>query len=313
MKKTASIVLPIVLAGFGMPVGFAGMFGSGIGTLIQGGNLKDALKASLLSGLTAGVLKGAGAAFKGGTFGEGFRGAFDTGGQGFFGKEGFIEKALAKTPEAVVQEGAGEGVKTIVSDVVEGANPISTGTIDGSTRITDLGMAEPFEVLASDRAVQEAAMKNIDATIAKESLAKGAGGVDVRGPLEVLRTEGQKVFGPEGKFREIFMPKSFYGKEADISFLRRFGPGAAAATGIMAATGGFKVPEQEDPGLFPRDEFGNPITGASMIRQDPGAYLIADIGDLYLDPETGTYKRKGRQDETWCPRCYGHEPRNKDQ
>ena len=35
-----------------------------------------------------------------------------------------------------------------------------------------------------------------------------------------------------------------------------------------------------------------------MIRQDPGAYLIADIGDLYLDPETGTYKRKGRQDET---------------
>ena len=298
LKKTASIVLPIVLAGFGMPVGFAGMFGSGIGTLIQGGNLKDALKASLLSGLTAGVLKGAGAAFKGGTFGEGFRGAFDTGGQGFFGKEGFIEKALAKTPEAVVQEGAGEGVKTIVSDVVEGANPISTGTIDGSTRITDLGMAEPFEVLASDRAVQEAAMKNIDATIAKESLAKGAGGVDVRGPLEVLRTEGQKVFGPEGKFREIFMPKSFYGKEADISFLRRFGPGAAAATGIMAATGGFKVPEQEDPGLFPRDEFGNPITGASMIRQDPGAYLIADIGDLYLDPETGTYKRKGRQDET---------------
>jgi len=273
LKKTASIVLPIVLAGFGMPVGLAGMFGSGIGTLIQGGNLKDALKSSLLSGLTAGVLKGAGAAFKGtaGGFTKGFQGAFDTGGQGFFGKEGFIEKALAKTPETTV-ETAG---KTALNEAVKEAIP---GDPD-------------FSRISSD-ALRASKSRMIETGV--DAVADTA----IKSPLEVLGTEGQKVFGPEGKLREIFMPKSFYGKEADISFLRRFGPGAAAATGIMAATGGFKTPEQEDPGLFPRDEFGNPITGASMIRQDPGAFLVADIGDLYLDPETGTYKRKGRQDET---------------
>ena len=293
LKKTASIVLPIVLAGFGMPVGFAGMFGSGIGTLIQGGNFKDALKASLLSGLTAGVLKGAGAAFKGGTFGEGFRGAFDTGGKGFCGKEGFIENALAKAPETTVETAGEKAVEKAVEKAGEtGVEKIVEKTIEGR----DFSGIAKGAIGARDSRLAEIARGAADQA-GGDALAKGAD-TAIRSPLKVLGTEGQKLLGAEGKLREIFMPKSFYGKEADISFLRRFGPGAAAATGIMAATGGFKTPEQEDPGLFPRDEFGNPITGASMIRQDPGAFLIADIGDLYLDPETGTYKRKGRRDET---------------
>ena len=295
LKKTASIVLPIVLAGFGMPVGLAGMFGSGIGTLIQGGNLKDALKSSLLSGLTAGVLKGAGAAFKGteGGFTKGFQEAFDTGGKGFFGKEGFIEKALAKSPETTVKT-AGE---TAVKEAVDKAGGTGVEKIveEAKPKGPNLSRISSDALGAQKSRLGEISRAGADVTgTGLDAVADTA----IRSPLKVLGTEGQKFFGPEGKLREIFMPKSFYGKEADISFLRRFGPGAAAATGIMAATGGFKVPEQEDPGLFPRDEFGNPITGASMIRQDPGAFLVADIGDLYLDPQTGTYKRKRRRDDT---------------
>ena len=329
LKKTASIVLPIVLAGFGMPIGFAGMFGSGIGTLIQGGNLKDALKASLLSGLTAGVLKGAGAAFKGtGTFGEGFRGAFDTS-QGLFGKQGFIEKALnidaptkgattPVTPTEKILEETKEGIlpeaKTTselidrTSELTEGGKPIfpeaqpqvSTTPPTDPNLVKMTGPApEAFEYLSDFK--QAGVEPTSFADYAKQLEAMGPAGKEQLALLknvkptesiaDILRSD-RKMFGAGSKFREIMFP----GKDA--SFIRRFGPGAALATGIMAATGGFKTPEQEDPGLFPRDEFGNPITGASMIRQDPGAYLIADIGDLYLDPETGTYKRKGRQDET---------------
>lgn len=341
LKKTASIVLPIVLAGFGMPIGFAGMFGSGIGTLIQGGNLKDALKASLLSGLTAGVLKGAGAAFKGveGGFTKGFADAFDTS-QGFFGKQGFIEKALnidAPTKGATgpvtetgkilddLKKGVGSEVKT---DAVafDGSGKPFTDLIDRTSELTQDGVKlttpagpqggptapidpnlvkmtgpapEAFEYLTD---FKEAGAKPTSfADYAKQLESMGPQGAEQLALLknqtptesiaDILRSD-RKMFGGGSKFREIMFP----GKDA--SFIRRVGPGAAAAMGIMAASGGFKTPEQEDPGLFPVDEFGNPITGESLIRQNPGQYLIGDLGDLYLDPETGTYKRKRPRDET---------------
>ena len=301
LKKAAGIILPVALSfipGVG-PI-LAASLGSGIGTLIQGGNLKDAFKSALLGGVTAGVVKGISGP---GSFMENVAVKAD-------GRSGFemlkdmrADKALKKAAEATV-ETAGE---TALGEAVKKTGE-ETLKKTGETAI-EKGIEETIKGDFSD--IAKGAIGSRDSRLAE--IARGRAGVAgdvtgagvdavadtaIRSPLKVLGTEGQKFFGPEGKLREIFMPKSFYGKEADISFLRRFGPGAAAATGIMAATGGFKTPEQEDPGLFPRDEFGNPITGASMIRQDPGAYLIADIGDLYLDPETGTYKRKGRQDET---------------
>lgn len=312
LKKAAGIILPIALSfipGVG-PI-LAASLGSGIGTLIQGGNLKDAFKSALLGGVTAGVVKGISGP---GSFMENVAVKAD-------GRSGFemlkdmrADKALAKAAET--SGTAPTTVSKMVSDGAKGSD--FSGIAKGAIKARDSRLAEiarggadvTGDVAGASAGsdfsgIAKSAIEARDSRLANIVREGGAGtGVDavadtaIRSPLKVLGTEGQKFFGPEGKLREIFMPKSFYGKEADISFLRRFGPGAAAATGIMAATGGFKVPEQEDPGLFPRDEFGNPITGASMIRQDPGAYLIADIGDLYLDPETGTYKRKGRQDET---------------
>ena len=74
-KKIAPIVLSIGGAALFGPLGAA--LGSGIGTLIQGGNLKDAFKSALISGVTAGVTQGIGQGFesagaleKGATFGQ---------------------------------------------------------------------------------------------------------------------------------------------------------------------------------------------------------------------------------------------------
>ena len=75
VKKAVTVVLPIVGAAFLGPLGAAA--GSGIATLINGGNLKDALKSAALSGLTAGVMNGISggmsAAGEGGSFFQGFK------------------------------------------------------------------------------------------------------------------------------------------------------------------------------------------------------------------------------------------------
>jgi hypothetical protein len=82
LKKAVSVVLPIVGAIFLGPLGAS--LGSGIATLIQGGNLKDAFKAAALSGLTAGAMNAIGGGIQavqgGGTFLEGAKaGAFGEG------------------------------------------------------------------------------------------------------------------------------------------------------------------------------------------------------------------------------------------
>ena len=83
LKKAVSVILPIVGAIFLGPLGAS--LGSGIATLIQGGNLKDAFKAAAISGLTAGVMNAVGggiqAARAGGNFLTGAKeGALGSGG-----------------------------------------------------------------------------------------------------------------------------------------------------------------------------------------------------------------------------------------
>jgi len=58
LKKVAPIVLPVVLTPFLGPV-YAGAVGSGIGSLLNGGSIKDAVKAAALGGVTGAVFAGA--------------------------------------------------------------------------------------------------------------------------------------------------------------------------------------------------------------------------------------------------------------
>ena len=76
IKKIAPIVLPIVLSMTPLGPIYGAAFGSGIGTLLAGGDLKDALKAGLISGAT-------GALFKGFSKGEPGQSFFDKVGEGF--------------------------------------------------------------------------------------------------------------------------------------------------------------------------------------------------------------------------------------
>lgn len=58
VKKVAPVILPIALAFTPLGPIYGAALGSGIGTLIQGGSLKDALKSGLIAGATGAVFSG---------------------------------------------------------------------------------------------------------------------------------------------------------------------------------------------------------------------------------------------------------------
>ena len=58
IKKAAPIVLPIALSFTPLGAIYGAALGSGIGTLIQGGSIKDAFKSALIAGATGAVAKG---------------------------------------------------------------------------------------------------------------------------------------------------------------------------------------------------------------------------------------------------------------
>ena len=86
-KKIAPIILPIALNFIfpGMGSIAAGALGSGIGTLVQGGSIKDALKSAVIGGVTGGIASGVSGAVGGEGFMAGVKQGFTgTPGAGFF-------------------------------------------------------------------------------------------------------------------------------------------------------------------------------------------------------------------------------------
>ncbi len=122
VKKAVTVVLPIVGGAFFGPLGAAA--GSGIATLINGGNFKDAFKSAAISGLTAGLMNGISggmaASSGGGSFSEGFTsGAF---GEGAFTRT-IGEAAAAGGAQAAE---AAKAASTLESVAAPPADPLQT-------------------------------------------------------------------------------------------------------------------------------------------------------------------------------------------
>jgi len=79
-------------------------------------------------------------------------------------------------------------------------------------------------------------------------------------------------------------------KEAAPSLVAKYAPTIAAGTLAAAGAGAFKTPEQDNPDQVRRDADGNIITGESLIAGDPSNYLIEDLGNRRLNPNTGQYE-----------------------
>jgi hypothetical protein len=79
-------------------------------------------------------------------------------------------------------------------------------------------------------------------------------------------------------------------KAAAPSLLRTYAPLALAGTAVAAGTGMFEPVPGEAPGLVEYDEEGRPITGFDLIEADPSKYLVSDLGNQRLNPQTGQYE-----------------------
>jgi hypothetical protein len=140
-KKVAPIVLSTVGYMVAGPIGAA--LGSGIGTLIQGGDLKDAFKAAAISGITAGVTQGIGQGFEAAGQATGGFGAKVSAGVRGFGESvssglsgGYVDQFAQGfsnlTGQTAAQAAAPKTPMTASDAVADAFGPVGTGP-DGIT------------------------------------------------------------------------------------------------------------------------------------------------------------------------------------
>lgn len=321
LKKVAPIILPIALAFTPLGPIYGAALGSGIGTLIQGGSIKDAFKSALVAGAT-------GAAFSGFT------------GQGSFTQN--IGDALANPGARLSQTLS--GAKTSLSSLA--GTPAGTEQTFFSDFVdpSKLAGTENVAIGASDVAEQAADISGAASTgttpPGTTPAATSAGGTQLSTPYEPSSFKEQFMGALDPRddigfmegMSEAFMPSSptpeqvtqlgnqaytqayenamtlpgmtpqvaaqqataamtnaTAAAQAGPGLMRQYGPMAAAGLGIASATGAFDPVPAEDLGIVDRGADGEVITGSDLIRQDPGRYLIRDLGNQVLDEETGEY------------------------
>ena len=202
LKKAAPIILSIGLAMTPLGPIYGAALGSGIGTLIQGGNLKDAFKAAAMAGATAGLLKGA-------------QGAF-TEGQTFMGNVG---DALSNPVARLSQTG------TAFTDAFTGAG--KEGFFD---TLTQDFVAPPSE------AVTEAVTEAVALDPKAELASTGA----VNTPATVSAAEQQLYVDNNLTNQQILDYQSSPSSEAFTGTIKSAGPAIADTTLTAAGDAGAK-------------------------------------------------------------------------
>jgi hypothetical protein len=179
IKKVAPVVLPIVGSMFMGPI-YGAALGSGIATLINGGDLKDAFKSALISGGTGALFSGVSGAISGEGFMSGISNAanpanltegFSNIGKAFTGD--FSGASFANMKGGPASEG-GTSYKALsegaqLSDVAGGSSGLpSTATQPGTIVTSDTGQTFTYNaqgqlVPTTTAGAQEAVLANVKA------------------------------------------------------------------------------------------------------------------------------------------------------
>ena len=208
LKTVAGVALPILGSMVFGPI-YGAALGSGVATLIQGGNIGDALK----SGLTAGALGGLGS-FASGAF------------------KGGMSGGIASLGKAARFSNLGQGFKNI-------GNVLQPGGFKRAFNMQN--MAEGPSTAESSGSKMFETTKNVyDKQISPSRFDGNA--------QELLRVELDKAKNlfPELTSTEHLKLAQNAVAEVAPNFLKKYGPIAALGTAGAAALGAFKTPEQED-------------------------------------------------------------------
>jgi len=252
LKKAAPVILPVALSMTPLGPIYGAALGSGIGTLMQGGDIEDALKNAVIAGGTGAVFSGATGK---GSFGQNIKadlanpGArFSQLGQGITGEQNFFrsfEAPGASVSTADVQASANQPQMS-----QSNYNP-ETGQFDlGNTRVPTGEVTDPSFL---DRTKDFIMPENVTTTDALKQM-----GVDPAAATETQFKLAQEMAA-----------------EQSPGFLRRYGPSLALAGLAAGSAGFFDAPEEAEP------EF---ITGADLLAQDPDKYKLPDEQIQYVAP-----------------------------
>ena len=311
VKKIAPVVIPFALNMLfpGMGAIYSGALGAGIGTLVQGGNLKDAFKAALvggaIGGATSAISGGLKATQAGGSFGQGAIGGIKdaaklsnltTAGKqlvtGQFGQAGY-EKVLADqmvgsanvplssdnlvdAELAKAQDfGAGQGpydpnAATSSYDFMPEV-PAPGGTAPTYPDVSNLGQPPSFMDTLNEYSTK-AGDYLFRGGQAQEAVSGAQAAAEQKAIQNTLLKYGHQ--GPLTTAPASIASKAIAAGDAALAkagpgLLATYGPSAALAGTAAYAAGFFDAPK-EDP-------VDTPPTGEELISADPEKYRVSDL------------------------------------
>lgn len=316
LKKVAPAVLTVAgTAAFGPIYGAA--LGSGIGTLIQGGNIGDALKASIKGAALGGISAGLASKFQGKTFLGGLRNAADFGnvsaGLESVGKaatgdfSGFSLKNMSQGPTAeggTAYQAPAPAPETTVAETLAGATDVTPAQVQtAATDVVPTTTSDYAAGLSTQPPAPTTALDLDAANVQQNLLGTTSTGVTPPPPpaeasfLDTVKGYGQKTL-------DFFNP--YAGEKTAIDVLKEGGIDPLKATaeqlkaaemvaagtskgitgylpaiglaGAGAAAGGFfDAPPEEENELA--EEFKQ--TGADLVAQSPEQFMLAGRDPRY--------------------------------
>jgi hypothetical protein len=308
VKKIAPIVLPIAMnmmfPGLGTIYGAA--LGSGIGTLIQGGSIKDALKSAAISGVTAAAYTGL-TAPKGTSALDAIKAETTNPLQRFSNPRTYTNAAFntstATTPMGNVDpqyggmsdaefgtvSGAGQQPVTaqqqLAQDVSSGPTRTGLGTsaTDPTNALSVPNVPGPNvpgpNVPVDNRSFFQ---KSKDLMFGQQPT--GADLASKQADFSKSYAEGLRNSNPNMSAQDVTTISNNAARQQVTmeslkpGFLRTFGPVTGLTLGATYLGGGFDEKPQEDtPDVLDRDSQGNLITGATLIANDPDKYMIPGL------------------------------------
>ena len=320
VKKIAPIVLPIALAATGLGPIYGAALGSGISTLLNGGDIGDALKSGLIAGATGAVYNkldgktlSSALSDPSARFSQAFEGAkasFSNPSDGFRGEGKLFDKFRAPdlgtssvtdlAPTTAEINTAGEfstqtpqsinANSNLDSGQVQAPTPtsINADKISSTLQLAGNPGQSPYQYTAETPFLDLPFKQQV--TRAGDVMFRGG---ETKADLVTAGEKAKQAYKLQAATDGFAVTQQ--GLEnayasAQPGMLARYGPSVLAGTALAAGAGAFKTPEQEAVNLAGRNADGSLITGSDLIEADPSKYLIGELGNLRLNPETGEYE-----------------------
>ena len=263
LKAAAPYALPAALSFSPLGPVYGRAVGTGIMQLVQGGNFKDALQSSLMSGGTGAFQAGLMSKFAGGTFGGGIQNALKS--PATAGLSSMVPKAEAQGSfgSNVASAAAGQPAEVVP---MGGFNPPAVGPLGGPLDAALPGYTARVEPLPTIP----------QPTVAPQSQgffgkAKDFYSDYISPSRESIMPTAEDI---QAKATEYVNQGYSMDKALDIAredlapgLIQKYGPLAAIGTGALYAGGFFKRPEVDQPEQLP--------TGAELLAQDPSRYRLS--------------------------------------